>query len=114
MGRADHARRRDAGSIVTFGKSERVRPRLSSGYVMTYFDQWRVLSNRIRGLVQAGQLHAQWAYRSSDSYGTAKALLQQTRSIFLALESFLAAFRGSLPALPRARSRTSHNVTVVS
>ncbi len=42
---------------------------------MTYRDQWKALSSRIRGLMQAGQLHADYlAIQSSDSFGRGKRL----------------------------------------
>jgi hypothetical protein len=69
---------------------------------MTYVDQWQALSSRIRGLMQAGQLHAHYlSVRSSDPYGRGKHLLKQAGGIFLAVESFLVAFRASLPAPAR-------------
>jgi hypothetical protein len=53
---------------------------------MTYSDQWKSLASRIRGLVQAGELHARYlAVRSSDSYGRAKRLQEQTESVLSAL-----------------------------
>jgi hypothetical protein len=65
---------------------------------MTYLDQWKALASRIRGLMQAGQLHAGYlAVRSSDSYGRAKILRQQSASILAALEVFRDRFRQSLP-----------------
>ena len=65
---------------------------------MTYIDQWKALASRIRGLTQAGQLHADYLkVRSSDSYGRAKALRQQSASILTALEAFRDRFRQSLP-----------------
>jgi len=65
---------------------------------MTYLDQWRALASRIRGLMQAGQLHADYlAVRSSDSFGRAKTLRLQSASILTALETFQDRFRQSLP-----------------
>lgn len=65
---------------------------------MTYLDQWKALSSRIRGLMQAGQLHAQYlAVRSSDSYGRVKRLREQCESIVSALRAFRETFRELLP-----------------
>lgn len=65
---------------------------------MTYADQWKALSSRIRGLMQAGHLHAQYlAVRSSDSYGRAKRLREQSESVLAALRSFQADFAPLLP-----------------
>ncbi len=65
---------------------------------MTYLDQWKALAGRIRGLTQAGQLYADYLkVRSSDSFGRAKALRQQSASILTALEAFRDRFRQSFP-----------------
>jgi len=65
---------------------------------MTYADQWRALSSRIRGLMEAGQLHAHYlAVRSSDPYGRGRRLHEQCESILAAMQSFRAAFGKSLP-----------------
>lgn len=65
---------------------------------MTYADQWRALSSRIRGLMQAAQLHAHYlAVRSSDPYGRGRRLHEQSESILTALQTFRAAFAKSLP-----------------
>lgn len=65
---------------------------------MPYLDQWKALASRIRGLMQAGQLHAHYlAVRSSDSYGRGKRLREQSASILTALEAFRDRFRQSLP-----------------
>ena len=53
---------------------------------MTYADQWRALSSRIRGLMQAGQLRL--AARPGDSYGSWKFLREQIKSTLLAAQSF--------------------------
>lgn len=65
---------------------------------MTHLDQWKALSSRIRGLMQAGQLHAQYlAVRSSDSYGRAKRLREQSERVVTSLRSFRESFYQSLP-----------------
>ncbi len=65
---------------------------------MTYLDQWKALSSRIRGLMQAGQLHAQYlAVRSSDSHGRAKRLREQSESVVAALRVFRDSFHELLP-----------------
>ena len=63
-----------------------------------YFDQWKALSSRIRGLIQAGQLHASYlSVRSSDSYGRAKRLREHSERVLSALESFQKQFQQALP-----------------
>lgn len=65
---------------------------------MTYLDQWTALSSRIRGLMEAGHLHAQYlAVRSSDTYDRGKRLREQGVSIFTALRSFRDSFHQMLP-----------------
>jgi hypothetical protein len=56
---------------------------------MSYIEQWKALSSRIRGLMQAGELHAHYlTVRSSDTYGRAKRLRDQSASILAALTAF--------------------------
>ncbi|MBI4590608.1 MAG: hypothetical protein HY725_17400, partial [Candidatus Rokubacteria bacterium] len=65
---------------------------------MTYPDEWKALSARIRGLMEAGRLHAQYlAVRSSDTYGRGKRLREQSGRVISALESFEARFKSLLP-----------------
>lgn len=65
---------------------------------MTYLDQWKALSSRIRGLMEAGQLHAQYlTVRASDSYGRAKRLREQSERVVTALRSFRESFHELLP-----------------
>lgn len=67
---------------------------------MTYIDQWRALSSRIRGLMEAGHLHVQYlTVRSQDSYGTGKQLREQAERILTALCSFRDSFQLMLPPL---------------
>ncbi len=64
---------------------------------MTHHDQWKALSSRIRGLMQAGQLHAQFlAIRSSDTYGVGKHLREQCEEVLSALNVFRDRFRHEL------------------
>ncbi len=65
---------------------------------MTYAEEWKALSARIRGLMQAGQLHAQFlAVRSSDSYGRASRLREQSERILHHVRSFRTRFSATLP-----------------
>lgn len=65
---------------------------------MTYHDQWKVLSSRIRGLMQAGQLHARFlTVRTSDTYGRGKRLGEHVEGVLTALRSFRYCFQHSLP-----------------
>jgi hypothetical protein len=62
-----------------------------------YFDQWKALSSHIRGLMQAGQLHASYlSVRSSDSYGRAKRLREHSERVLSAIESFRVQFQKAL------------------
>lgn len=66
---------------------------------MSYIEQWKALSSRIHGLVQAGELHAHYlAVRSSDTYGRAKRLRDQSASILAALTAFADRFQHVLPS----------------
>jgi hypothetical protein len=65
---------------------------------MNYIDQWKALSSRIHGLVQAGTLHAQYLrVRSSDSYGSAKRLREQGKVVLDELLVLQTGFSESLP-----------------
>ena len=65
---------------------------------MTYSDQWKALSSRIRGLMQAGQLHAHYlTVRSSDTYGRGKRLREHVESVLSAIRSFRDQFQQLLP-----------------
>lgn len=65
---------------------------------MTYSDQWKALSSRMLGLMQAGHLHAQYLkVGSSDAYGRGKYLLEQIESVLVALRSFREQFQHLLP-----------------
>jgi hypothetical protein len=61
-------------------------------------DHWLSLSRRIRGLTQAGELHARFlSVRSSDSYGRSALLRDQCEAVLIALQSFRDEFQSSLP-----------------
>lgn len=65
---------------------------------MTFLEQWHALGSRIRGVVRAGQLHAQFlAVKNTDSYGRAKQLRDHCLSILVSLEQFGDSFSASLP-----------------
>jgi len=65
---------------------------------MIYADQWMALSSRIRGLMQAGELHARFlSIRSSDTYARGRQLRAQCESVLIALSSFRATYKDSLP-----------------
>jgi len=65
---------------------------------MTYSEQWRALASRIRGLVEAGRLHAQYlAVRSSDAYGRSRRLREHSERILSALFDFRDRFKVVLP-----------------
>ncbi len=65
---------------------------------MTYRDQWKALSSRIRGLMQAGELDSRYlAIRTSDIFGRTKRLREQSESVLEALKSFRDQFQYTLP-----------------
>ena len=64
---------------------------------MTYRDQWKALSGRIRGLMQAGQLHAQYLrVQKTDSLGRTKRLREQCESVLSVLTIFRESFQHAL------------------
>lgn len=65
---------------------------------MTYADEWKSLSSRIRGLMQAGELHARFlGIRSTDAYGRAKRLREQCERVLSALNSYRGTYKNNLP-----------------
>ena len=77
---------------------------------MTYHDQWKALSSRIRGLMQAGELHSHFLrVRSSDSHGVAKRLREQCEGVLTLLRTFRSDFEHSLP--PTALVQTDEFLT---
>jgi hypothetical protein len=64
---------------------------------MTYIEQWKKISGRIRGLTNAGQLYAQLRARSGDSYGGARGLRKQCEALLSELESYRSNFAQSIP-----------------
>ena len=66
---------------------------------MSWRTEWKALSDRIEGLLEAGRFFAQlWASRSSDSYGAAKKeLLPHARTIFQDIIKFQNNYMSSLP-----------------
>lgn len=65
---------------------------------MNYHDQWNALSNRIRGLMQAAQLHARFLQvRSSDTYRTGTHLLRHVNDVISSLQLYEDNFRHMLP-----------------
>lgn len=66
---------------------------------MSWQTEWKAISDRIEGLLEAGRFFVQlWVSQSSDSYGTAKKeLLPQARLIFQDIISFKKTYEKSLP-----------------
>ncbi len=65
---------------------------------MNYIDQWNALSSRIKGLVQAGTLHAQYLrVNSGDTYSSAKRLREQSKDILNELTFLQTGFSKYLP-----------------
>ncbi len=72
--------------------------------MMNWLTQWKALSDRIAGIIEAGSLYYQTQIRSSeDSYSTVKKqLLPRFRRLFKELEDFVDRHDAALP--PGARS----------
>lgn len=69
---------------------------------MTYFDEWKFLSARIEGVLQAGDLHSRFlSIRSSDSYGRTGKLREQLAETFSALRTYRVTHNTSLPPIVR-------------
>ena len=65
---------------------------------MTYAEQWKTVSGRIRGLMRAGELHARFlGIRSNDGYGRGKQLRQQCEGVLSVLDAFRRTYDHSLP-----------------
>ena len=76
---------------------------------VTYLDQWRALSSRIRGLIQAGSLHTQFlTVNSSDTFKRATVLQHQCSGIVDALRIF----RDRFNQLPFAATNAIDNFLV--
>ena len=69
---------------------------------MSYLAEWKAISGRIEGLIQAAKLHGQLLkVVSSDTYGGGRNLLSQTESIFNKLQVYATQFSESLPQLAK-------------
>jgi hypothetical protein len=67
---------------------------------MTYSEQWKAISSRIRGLMQAGQMHAQYlATKGSDFFSSYRDLQEQCKNILSAIQSFQEQFHQLLSPL---------------
>ena len=65
---------------------------------MTYLDQWKALSGRIHGLMQAAQLHAHFqSVRSGDTFDVTSRLSEQATDILSTTERFMETYQESLP-----------------
>ena len=65
---------------------------------MTYLDQWAALASRIKGLTEAGRLHADFlAVTRNDSFGRGKYLRNQCASAFEAIRDFRDRFGPVIP-----------------
>jgi len=65
---------------------------------VTFLEQWKALSGRIRSLVDAAHLYAQFQQsNSADTYGSAKYLGEQSQDILTLLTKFLETNRAILP-----------------
>lgn len=64
---------------------------------MAFNDQWRSISNRIRGLIKAGGLHARLLAAGTDSYGRPQRLREHCEEILFSLKKFGEDYRDTLP-----------------
>ena len=66
---------------------------------MNYGYQWTIIASRIRGLMQAAELHSRFlAVRSSDTFGRTQRIREQGERIITEVSGFRDRFRQSLPA----------------
>jgi len=66
---------------------------------MNYGSQWIIIASRIRGLMQAAELHSRFlAVRSSDTFGRTQRIREQGERIITEVVAFRDRFRKSLPA----------------
>ena len=71
---------------------------------MSYADEWQALSNRIRGLMQAGELHARFlGINSGDVYARSKRLREQCEKVLDSLEAYIKSHKDRIP-LPASES----------
>jgi hypothetical protein len=77
---------------------------------MTYLDEWRAISSRIHGLMQAGELHARFlSVKSADAYNRAGKLGEHCQGTLAALESYAATHEGKAPLSVLERIRKFAN-----
>ena len=73
---------------------------------MSYAAQWKALSSRIHGLVQAGKLDALYSsVGGSNAYGTTQCIIDQAKSILTGIEYFRDSLQDSIT--PTAKSAAS-------
>jgi hypothetical protein len=65
---------------------------------MNYRYQWQIIASRVRGLMQAAELHSRFlSVRSSDSFGRTERLREEGERIIAEVSSFRDRFKQSLP-----------------
>lgn len=65
---------------------------------LTYIGAWKAISARIRGLLAAAEMHAQFSIsHNSNPYGVAKTLQAQCSGIIKELQSFHTIYEASIP-----------------
>jgi len=65
---------------------------------MTYLEEWRSLSARIRAFTEAANLYARFQQsNSADTYGGAKFLGDQSQKILTAIAAFATSHKATLP-----------------
>ena len=69
---------------------------------MTHVEGWQRIAARIRGLIQAGHLHAQLTGSRTDSYGASRGLRQQCEIVLTELQAFVSTYSESLPGSAKA------------
>ncbi|MCP3461116.1 hypothetical protein [Bradyrhizobium sp. CCGUVB23] len=71
---------------------------------MNYRYQWQIIASRVRGLMQAAELHARFlSVRSSDSYGRTARLREEGERIIAEVSDFGDRFQKALPREVTAR-----------
>lgn len=78
---------------------------------MIYSEQWKAISSRIRGLMQAGKLHAT---KGPDTYGGWKELLEQCKKILSAIQKFQEQFQQLPPQAVSAINQFLNNNELIN
>lgn len=67
---------------------------------MSYFEEWKALSSRIRGIIESGELHARFlSINSGDAYARSKRLREHCEKALHGLRDFAKLNEGKVPPM---------------